>query len=94
MKMVFTLIFSRILSTKLLRNIFVGHFWNGTEKREEKDTEDKPVSHDAICSIEMSFTCGRTRLRIVELNFLRCSGRRKASLVGFCIPGSSEILDA
>lgn len=39
-------------------------------------------------------TWGLTRRKIVELNFLRCSGRLKASLVGFCIPGSSEILDA
>lgn len=43
---------------------------------------------------EIEFTCGLTRRKMVELNFRRCSGRLRASLVGFCNPGNSEILDA
>lgn len=37
------------------------------------------------------FTCGRIRLKIVELNFLRCSGRRSALCVEeFWMPVKSE----
>lgn len=48
----------------------------------------------AMQMIESSVTCGLTRRKMVELNFRRCSGRLRASLVGFCRPGSSEILEA
>lgn len=92
----FTFIFRRTLSVKFLRNVFVGDFWNGTEKKKRKrNTGRHKVSlNDFVVLIKLEFTCGLTRRKMVELNFLRCSGRRRASLVGFCMPGISDILDA
>lgn len=45
-------------------------------------------------SRQIIITWGLIRLKIVELNFLRCSGRRNASLVyEFCTPANSERRD-
>lgn len=71
---------------------------SGTEQREEKETavarEGTKMNLFAMRVTRSGFTCGLTRRKMVELNFRRCSGRRRASLVGFCSPGSSEILEA
>lgn len=65
------------------------------EEEKEMDTGRHKVGlNDFVVLINLEFTCGLTRRKMVELNFLRCSGRRRASLVGFCMPGSSDILDA
>lgn len=74
---------------------------SGIEQKEKKGESRAPPTTQQMSLNEpvqlksvLIITCGRTRLKIVELNFLRCSGRLKASLVGFCMPGSSEILEA
>lgn len=71
--------------------------WNRKRRRKNKappTTQQMSLNEPVQFKSVFVVTCGRTRLKIVELNFLRCSGRLKASLVGFCMPGSSEILEA
>lgn len=92
------------VSVEFYRRIFFSTFLSvtsGTEHREKKRKGEMGWRGHKKVWVMMSFvhmwlwfTCGLDRLNMVELNFRRCSGRRKASLVGFCIPGSSEILDA